>query len=141
LLKNILIIKYSLILFFTQLITWWLLFFSPFNIPAHIPKTKINISGICLLLSLSIIIFLSQKESLNSNKQITFIRLVLLGGLVTFFAELAFQSIRFLSLFAETFSEKLYYACRGVLGTTLIAIIISLITATIIKRRNKQALR
>jgi hypothetical protein len=131
------VIKYSIILLVAELISWWLLFYSPLNIPSHIPKTPINISGLLLLSLVTIIIVFLQKESLKSNKQITFIRLILMSGLVVFLAELVFQFIRFSTLVADTFSERLFYALRGVIVITLMAIIISIITASIIKKRSK----
>jgi hypothetical protein len=131
------IIKYSIILLIGELISWWVLFYSPLNIPSHIPKTPINISGLLILSLVSIVIVFFQNESLNSNKKTTFIQLILMSGLVVFLAELVFQLIRFSTLIADTFSERLFYAIRGVIGITLMAIIISLITASIIKKRSK----
>jgi hypothetical protein len=137
-LKNI-IIKYSIILLLVELTSWWILFYSPFNIPTHIARTPINISGLFLLLTLSIIIVLSQRDTIKIKKSVTLIHLIAVGGLVTFFAELAFQAIRFPTLVAETLSEKFYFASRGIFAITLISIVISIITGTILKQKNKKA--
>ena len=99
--------------------------------------TPLNISGLFLLLLLSIIIFFFQKECLKSNKVITFIYLVLTSGLVVFLAEFVFQIIRFSTIVADTLNEKLYSAGRGVIVITLIGIIISLIIGTITRRKGK----
>lgn len=122
-----------------ELTSWWILFYSPFNIPTHIAKTPINISGLVLLLALSIIITQSQRETIKLNKSFTLIHLITVGGLVTFFAELVFQAIRFPTLVAETLSEKFYFTSRGIFAITLISIVISIITGTILKQKNKKA--
>jgi hypothetical protein len=135
-LKSI-VIKYSIILLVAQLISWRILFYSPLNIPSHIPRTPIDISGLLLLSLITVIIILFQKEGLKYNKQISLAQLILTSGLVAFIAELVFQFIRFKTIIADTFNEKLFYALRGVIVIPLMTIIISIITALIIRRRNK----
>lgn len=133
-LKNI-IIKYSIILLLAELVSWWFLFYSWFSIPTHIPGTPINISGLILLFTLTIIIFLLQKESIKRKKTIALIHLIAVSGLVTFLAELAFQAIRFSTLVENSFDNKLYLTIRGVIIITLFSLVISLFIGLILKKR------
>ena len=101
--------------------------------------TPINISGLLLLVLLTIILFFFQKETLKSNKQLTLIHQILISGLVIFVAELVFQTIRLSTAVTDTITEKLYAGLRGIIGITLIGVFISLVIGVIIRRKSKPA--
>jgi len=122
-----------------ELFSWWLFFYSPFSIPTYIPQSPINIPGLSLLILITITIVFLQKKTLKFKRDISFTRLVLVGGLATFCSEIIFQAIRFQSIIADTIAEKLYFASRGVIVITLLSLIISLISASFLKRKMKPA--
>jgi hypothetical protein len=122
-----------------ELFSWWLFFYSPFNIPTYIPKSPINISGLSLIILITATIVFLQRKTLKFKRDISFTHLVLVGGLATFCSEIIFQAIRFQSILADTFAEKIYFALRGVIIITLLSVVISMISASFLKRKMKQS--
>ena len=133
------IIKFSALLLAGELFSWWLLFYSTFDIPLHIHGTPINISGLLLIILHILIIYFFQKKVLKFNRQTTVIQLTFLGGFVSFISEFVFQSIQFNTIIADTFAGKLYYACRAVIVIPIFAIFISFIIGIFLKRKAKSA--
>jgi hypothetical protein len=118
-----------------ELFCWWVFYYSPLGIPTHIPGTPINISGLSLIVLFSAVIVWLQKRILKLNRKTSLGRLVLAGCLVIFLSEFVFQSIRLSSIAKETWKEKLYFGLSGVIGMTLMAFVISIISASLLRRK------
>jgi hypothetical protein len=129
------ILKYSGILLIGLLFEWWLIFYSPLNLPKRIPLTPIKIDGLLLTaLIISILIF-SQKSFLKIYNDLSIFKLTLLGSSICFLAELFFQLIRQPTLNAEGFNEKSFYFFLGVIGVTLFGTIFSFFIAFQLKTK------
>jgi hypothetical protein len=134
--KITIILKYSGILLALFLITWWLVYFSTFNIPEFIPYTPIKVYGLFLSGYILTILILSQKEVLKKIKYLTVFNLTLIGASICFINELIFQ---FILSFTET-SDKIYYFLKGVTLTTLLCAIFSFFVAYQLKTKRTSRL-
>ena len=91
------ILKFTALLLVGHLFNYWLLYYSPLNLPERIPHTPINIGGLFLIvLTVAILIFF-QKSVLNLDNRKTIFQLTILGAFVCFLSELFFQDFYFYS--------------------------------------------
>jgi hypothetical protein len=132
----VVVLKYSIILLSLFLITWWIVYFSTFNIPEFIPYTAIKVYGFFLSGYILTILILSQKEVLKKIKHLTVFNLTLIGASICFINELIFQ---FILSFTET-SDKIYYFLKGVTLTTLFCAILSFFVAYQLKTKRTATL-
>ena len=134
------IAKFSGGLLLALLFQWWLLFFSPFNIPKYIPNTPINILGLLILLSILVTLIFLNKRIMQLNKSISVFHLVLIGTFVCFLAETIFQIVRQPTLQVETVGERIKYFLHGVIGVTALSVAISFFVAFQIKTKRTMLL-
>jgi hypothetical protein len=134
--KNILL--FSAILLGGELLTWFLFYWSPANLPEHI-YGPINTAGLFLILLIIIIINVFQQRAIKPGARVGFAKLVLSSTLVVLLAELGFQIFRFVILDDYTFENMVYYASRGVIVMAVIGLVISAIVALLIRKKDKVA--
>lgn len=134
------IIKYTLLLLAGQLISWWIFFFSPFNIPDKIPMTPIKTDGVILVGILLTTIIFAQKKILKLQPNITIINLTFGGTIICFFSEIIFQLVRQPTLTANTLNEYIYYFLLGVIGISFFGAVLSFLTAFQLKTKKTQQL-
>jgi hypothetical protein len=132
-----LIIKFGLILLVAELLSWWILFYSPLNIPTYITVigTPLNILGLFLIVLLAVVLYFFQRRLLLLNKEFTVVQLAFWSTVVALISEFLFQIIRLPTINADSINERLYYALRGTLVIPVFAFIISLLIATMVKRK------
>lgn len=137
--RNI-ILKFSALLLIGHLFNYWLLYYSPLNLPERIPHTPINIGGLFLIvLTVAVLIFF-QKTVLKLDNQKTVFQLTLLGAPVCFISELLFQALRFPTVIADTLSQRIYYCIRGAIVVPLMCIIPSFFIAFQLKTKKTKLL-
>jgi uncharacterized membrane protein YdjX (TVP38/TMEM64 family) len=129
------ILKYSGILLIGQIFNYWLLFYSPLDLPEQIPRTPINIGGLILLVLTTIVLIYFQKAVTKLEGRKTVLQLTFLGFIVCFIAVLLFQIVRFPTVSGNNISERIYYGMRGIVVVTLFGIIISFFIALRIKKK------
>jgi hypothetical protein len=127
--------KYTSLLLIGQLISWWIFFLSPFDIPDKIPLTPIKIHGLILVGLLLTILILAQKKLLKSQPVTTITKLTLLGLLICFSSEVIFQTLRQTTLNTETFKDRIFYFFLGVVSITIFGTVISFLTAFQLKTK------
>ena len=132
----IVIFKYSGILLIWRLILWWVMFFSPFDIPELIPHTPIKIYGLFIVGMILTILIFAEKEILRNNTQSKIVTLTLYGTAICFIMEIIFHVIL---TFTET-SDKLYYFIKGVTTTTILCAFLSFFIAFQLKTRRTKRL-
>jgi hypothetical protein len=130
--KNI-ILKFSGILLLGQLLNYWLLFYSPWNIPEFIPGTPISIAGLLLMLLTITILILAQRQILKKKNDLSIIKLALHGAIICFVAEFFFQIIRWPTITADSTYERAYYCFRGILIVPAFSAVYSLLIAVQLK--------
>jgi hypothetical protein len=133
------IIKFSLLLLFGELLSWWMLFYSPFNIPTYVTVTgtSVNILGLFLVVLVAIVLYFFQRRLILLNKELTVMQLAFWSAIVAFTSELIFQIIRLPTITADSDNERFYFAFRGVIFIPVFAFVISLLIANRIKRKGK----
>lgn len=133
-------IKYSILLLAGFLVSWWLLFHSPFVIPDYIPGTPIKIDGLIIISLLISILIFGQKEFLKSQPELKIFKLTLLGTLICFSSEIVFQLIRQLTFDGYLPTERIMYFARGVFGVSLFATALSFLVAFQLKTKKTNKL-
>src|SRR5262245_16582328 len=101
--------KYSSILLIGLLFEWWIVYYSPLNLPESIPYTPIKISGLLLIALILTVLIIAEKKFFRLNEQSSIWKLTLLGGAIAFIAEVVFQLIRQPFIQANTLNERVYY--------------------------------
>ncbi len=129
------IIKFILLLLAGQLISWWIIFFSPFDIPDKIPQTPIKIEGIILVGLLLTILIFAQKKFLKLQPETTITRLTLLGTIICFSSEVIFQTVRQPTLIADTLHDHIYYFLLGTIGVSFFGTALSFLIAFQLKTK------
>jgi hypothetical protein len=132
------ILLFSAILLAGELLTWCLFYWSPANLPEHI-FGPINTAGLFLILLIIIITNVFQQRAIKLGARVGFIKLVLSSVLVILLAEIGFHIFRLAILPDYTFEQMIYYASRGVIGMTVIGLVISAIVALLIRKKDKVA--
>jgi hypothetical protein len=132
-----LIIKFSLLLLVAELLSWWVFFYSPVNIPTYITiiGTPLNILGLFLIVLLAIVLYFFQRRLLLLNREFTVVQLAFWSAIVALISEFLFRIIRLPTITADSVNERLYYALRGALVIPVFAFVISLLIAFLIKRK------
>lgn len=130
------ILKYSFILLIGFLLEWWIIWFSPLNLPERIPATPIRIDGLILVGLLLTVLIMAEKQFLRNNPNTTIFNLTVIGTTICFLAEIVFQAIRQPFINAYTFSEHLYYYLLGIIVVTLYGAALSFLIAFQLKRKN-----
>jgi hypothetical protein len=129
------ILGYGSILLACLFLEWWLIFYSPLNLPDKIPKTPISINGLLLLGLILTILIIAEKRVLKINHDLNILQLTLFGTAICFFAELIFQALRQPFLKADNFSEHLYFYMMGTVGTSVFALAIAFLVAFQLKTK------
>jgi cytochrome bd-type quinol oxidase subunit 2 len=137
--RNI-ILKYTALLLAGHLFNYWLLYYSPLNLPERIPHTPINIGGLFLIVLVITILIFFQKTVLKLDNQKTVLQLTVLGALVCFLSELLFQVLRFPTVAGDTLSQRIYYCIRGIIVVPLMCIIPSFFIAFQLKTKKTKLL-
>ena len=119
-------IKFSSLLLAGNLVTYWILFLSPWEIPSHIPDTPINIDGLILIGLITLVSYLFQKQVLKLHPDTNVFRLILLSTLVCFIQEIIFHVIKLFLQREEATADYVFYFFLGVIGTSLISCFISI---------------
>lgn len=123
--KPITILIYSLILFLSLLLVYWILFFSPLNIPILIPNTKIYFIGVLnFAVTLPILIF-SLKNYLKTNQSASIVLLVLTGMLITFLSKTGVQATRVFVFGDDTIYQSILTIIRTVIFFTIISFFVA----------------
>lgn len=130
------ILKYSPILLVGLLVEWWIIWYSPLDLPERIPATPIKIEGLLLVGLLLTILIIVQKGFLKSNPDTTIFNLTVLGATICFIAEIIFQAIRQPFLTAGTPNEHLHHFLLGTIGVTIFGTILSFLVAFQLVRKN-----
>jgi hypothetical protein len=131
-----LIAKYTILLLTILLIQWWLLFFSPFNIPEYIPYTPIRVNGLFLGLFTIAILIIAQKEALQKDTTLSVAQLTIIGAVICLIGTILFQFIRSFTIEID----KLYIFVSGVVWVTLFFSIISFFIAFQLKTHRTKML-
>lgn len=133
-----LIIKFTLGLLISELLSWWIFFYSPLNIPTYITiiGNPLNILGLFLIVLLAIVLYFFQKRLLLSNREFTVLQLAFWSAIVALISEFLFQIIRLPTITADSMNERLHYALRGTFVIPVFAFVISLLIAIKVKRKN-----
>ena len=129
------ILKYSSILLLGLLLQWWIIFYSPLNLPERIPTTPIKVDGLLLVVLLLTILIIAEKRFLKVNPDSTIFKLMVYGTTICFLAEIVFQAIRQPFLNAESFSDRFYYFLLGTIGITAYSAAFSFFIAFQLKRK------
>lgn len=133
--KKALIVKYTSILLSCQLLLWWILYFSPLNIPERIPGTPINVHGLFLITLFVVMFTLGQKSLLRLYPASSVFQLTLFGFLIGLFSETGFQLTRQFTFHDYTLNERLTYFFRGVIIIPLFAGFLSFFVAFRLKTK------
>ena len=112
-------LKYSTLLLIGLIVEWWIIFYSPLNLPERIPGTPIKISAVSLFVVFLTVFIKAEKEYLRINSNASILELSALGTIICLLAEIVFQLIRQPFVGATTVSEHLYYFSIGVGGVTV----------------------
>ena len=133
------IIKFSLLLLVGELLSWWMVFYSPIDVPTYfnLMGTSVNVLGLFLFFLLAIVLYFFQKHLLNLNTQSTILQLAFWSATVVFISELIFQFIRLPTIAVDSNSERLYLAFRAVIVIPAIAFVMSLVIASLVKRNER----
>jgi len=128
-------LKYSLLLLLGFAIEWWIIWYSPFNLPEYIPGIPIKVSSFFLSIIILTVFINAEKDYLKINANTTILELTYLGTIICFRAEVVFQLIRQPFLNAVTFSDHLYYYAIGVFIVTILCSLFSFLIAFQLKTK------
>lgn len=128
-------LKYGFLLLIGLIIEWWIVWYSPLNLPEKIPSTPIRVDGILLIILFLIVFIKAEKDYLKANSEATILELTILGTVICLLAEIIFQLIRQPFLNAVAFSEHLYYYTIGVLVVTVFCAFLSFLVAFQLKTK------
>jgi len=132
---NTQILRASAVFLLLNLLEWWLLFLSPFNIPEHVPHTPINIGGLLLTLTIIALFIWHFKRLLLVQPTLSIGKLTAIGALTILLAEIFFQAIRQFQLNADTLRERVYYFVLGTVGMPLFSSVIGFLIAWQLKTK------
>jgi hypothetical protein len=132
---KIIIIKFSSIFLIALLVEWWLMHYSPLNLPENIPNTPIRISGLLLMGIILTVLIATQKKILKLNPSTSILKLTLISSLICFISEAIFQLLRQFIIYADNISDRIYYFALGTIGMTIFAAIFSFFVAFQIKTK------
>lgn len=124
-----------MLLLATMLIKWWVFFFSPWDIPVHIPSTPLNIHGLALITTTVAIFIFFQRTLLKRLPGTAIWQLTFWSTLSFLLAEAVFQSIRVFTLTNTTTVEKAQFFLRGTFITSLFAAVMAFLTAFQLKTK------
>ena len=127
------IFKYGFVLLVGLFIQWWIIYFSPLNLPDNIPITPINIGGLLLIALIVTVLIFAQKRFLKSNPNSSILKLTLLSVIICFCSEVIFQAVRQLTMNGATIYERLHFFLSGVIGVTIFGIGLSFLVSFQIK--------
>ena len=102
-----------------QLASFWLIFFSPFHIPASIPGTPININGLFLITLLIVVFIVFEKKYLRADPEASLWELSSMAALSLLAAEIIFQLVRQITFEQTDPVTHLRAYLLSVLGMTL----------------------
>ena len=120
-----LIIRYGCALFAVYLVLWWLFYYSAFNIPTYLPGTPISISGVFLLATLIVFLWLFIRKLRLTVPNISILRLTVIGTITALAAECPFQLVRQSPSHLDTIGERLYSFGLAIFGTLILSWLVS----------------
>jgi hypothetical protein len=139
------VLKYSAILLIGLLIEWWLVTFSPINLPerlyVNLPGSdstnspSVKVDGLLLVALILAVLITTLRRFLRANPNATIFKLTLIGTTICFLAEAIFQAIRQPFLNAEGVNEHLHYFLLGVIAITIFGAAFSFLIAFQLKTK------
>lgn len=143
------IVKNSFILLIGLLVEWWLIWFSPLNLPERFSPfnfsgdtsaPSVKVSGLLLVGLILTVLIITLKRFLRANPDVSIFKLTILGTTVCLVAEIIFQTIRQPFLNADTFNDRLYYFLLGTFGVSIMGAAFSFFVAFQLKTKKTEQL-
>ncbi len=130
------ILKHAAMLILTNVLLFWLWFYSPFRLPRLISGTPINIHGIALVSIFVWVLIRQGKQIIKMQPAVNLVWLTASGTLTCFIAEIIIQLIR--AFTSDT--DKLLSFLLGVISMTIFCAFISFFVAYQLKTKNTRRL-
>ena len=129
------VLKYSGLIFLGLLIDWWIIWYSPLNLPKNIPETGIDIEGVLLIGLFLAVLILALKSHLKSHPDTSIFRLTIIGAIICFLPETIFQIVKQFFLLSETLNRRILIFLVGSMGVSLFTAVISFLVAFQLKTK------
>lgn len=134
------LIKFTSILLAGHVLSWWIFYLSPLEIPDRFYQIQIKIDGVILVGLLLTILISAQKKLIKLQPEISIFKLTILGTIICFVSEAIFQIIRHPTVIADTLMDHVYLFFLGLIVISLFGTVFSFLIAFQLKTRRTEQL-